>query len=279
MILVADSGSTKTDWLQASSDGAFSTQTKGYNPFHVSTQFIENDLKTSAELGEKRQSVSHVFFYGAGCSSLERNMIVKKALVSFFDKAEVYVEHDLIAAARALFGESSGVCAIMGTGSNVCYYNGNEVFNDIPALGFILGDEGGGSNMGQRFMKLYLNKQLPTELNALFKDYIKLTLNEILDRLYRGDRPNEFLASIVPFLKENMHDDWVYKCVRSSIDEFFKIYVSHFADRSTSLGIVGSIGTVFAQDIEDCASNYGFHVTRFLKKPIEALCEYHNARV
>lgn len=170
MILIADSGSTKADWclINPANENIF-FETEGYNPYFVSQEQVQSSLQRKLPDNLARSNVNAVYFYGAGCDSAEKGQIIKKALKQLFRYAKVFIEVDMLAAARALLGKKTGFVSILGTGANTCIYNGETITHNIDPLGFILGDEGSGGYIGKKLLNEYLRGYLPNDLDAEFK--------------------------------------------------------------------------------------------------------------
>ena len=197
MILIADSGSTKTDWCIGSS---FTIQTKGINPFHQSEEVIQQIL-TNELLPQMPEEVliDAIYFYGAGCTP-EKSPIIQRTLSHCFPQCTIEVNSDLLGAARALCGKSPGIACILGTGSNSCFYDGQQITSNVSPLGYILGDEGSGAVLGKRLVGDCLKKQLPEHICHSFLDTFGLTPAQIIEKVYRQPQANRFLASLTPFL-------------------------------------------------------------------------------
>ena len=193
----------------------------GFNPFFISSANIVAELEGS-ELSKIKAQISQVFFYGAGCSSKENIAIVYTALGSYFTAAKVEVAHDMLAAARATCGYKKGMVAILGTGSNSCLYNGNVIVENVSALGYILGDNGSGADIGKTFVKALLGGELPKEIETKFKQEYDLTTNSILDKLYKQALPNRFLASFSLFVFKHIKDPFINKMVAQRFELFFE---------------------------------------------------------
>ena len=207
MILVADSGSTKTNWgLVDNENNVVSFQTIGLNPFYVTKGIVKNELLLHFPSDINTNYIKNIYFYGAGCSSTERCNIIKSGIEYLFKKAKVYVAHDLIGAARALFGNEKGIVAILGTGSNAACFDGKKITKNISSLGYILGDEGSGAYLGKMFITDFLNNELPNNLYNKFINEYEITKENILDAIYSKPFPNRFLASFTRFLLHNMRN-------------------------------------------------------------------------
>jgi len=279
MVLVADSGSTKTDWRLVREDGKIqSFNTIGFNPFFITTDSIINEL-TNSELSKVSTDVSHVFFYGAGCSSVENNQILQKALTTFFKHAEVEVNHDMLAAARALCGNEKGMVAIMGTGSNSCMYDGDEIVENVKALGFILGDNGSGADIGKTFIKAYLGEELPEEIHSNFIDQYNLSADDILEAVYKKPLPNRFLAGFNLFVFQYIDHPFIKKMIKKRFNLFFTKNICKYSDyQNNKLNLVGSIAYVYQDLISEVAEEHRVEMGKIIRQPIEDLVNYHLKR-
>jgi len=205
MILVADSGSTKCDWILIDeSNNHHKTNSMGFNPFFHTADLVYEKLMDNELFQNKRNDVSSVYFYGAGCSSTDRNEIVASGLRRVFPNAtEVIVDHDLTGAALATSQGEEGISCIIGTGSNSCYFDGQNAIENVPALGYILGDEGSGSYFGKIMLSEWLYKRMPADLATKFESEYNLTKEGIFDAVYKQPDPNVYLASFMPYVSKN----------------------------------------------------------------------------
>lgn len=228
MILIADSGSTKTDWrLISEKEEVKSVSTPGINPFYQTEEEIENQISTLLYPELMGFSVKKIFFYGAGCAFEDKKQIVKNAISVSFPKAQIEIESDLLAAARGLFLKEKGIACILGTGSNSCFYDGKNIIHNVSPLGFILGDEGSGAVLGKKFAADCLKNQLPEKLKDKFLKQYDLTPAQIIESVYKKPFPNRFLAQFTRFLSENIAEPSIYNIVFDSFTEFF--YPQHYA--------------------------------------------------
>ncbi|MCL4856007.1 MAG: ATPase [Flavobacteriales bacterium] len=231
MILIADSGSTKTDWrLVNETEQVKSFQTIGFNPYYISEQQILDELSKSA-LTEIKQQVTQVFFYGAGCSSEAKSGEIKQALQQFFTKATIEVDHDLLAAARSLSGNKAGLVAILGTGSNTCFFDGTTIVKNVSSLGFILGDEGSGAHLGKTLVTAYLNNELTEDLHQAFQQKYQLTLLDILDAVYKKPLPNRFLAQFAPFVLEHKQHPQIAAIINACFRQFIEKHICKYENK------------------------------------------------
>jgi glucosamine kinase len=280
MILIADSGSTKTDWRLIDESGhSRQFHTIGFNPFFQDTISIVTELKTSLLPGIQPFIAGkkiHIYFYGAGCSSKEKCSILFSALQHVFPHAVIEVEHDLLAAARALCGKKEGIAAIMGTGSNSCYYNGSKIVSNVSSLGYILGDEGSGAYIGKHFIQDYLNNEVPHHISEQFKASYNLSEEHILDAIYKQAMPSRFLASFSKFVSQHREEDYFKKLVRYNFDQFFTKHICKYENhRNTDLSCVGSVAFHYRDALEEVAKERNIRISKVIESPISGLASYH----
>lgn len=278
MILIADSGSTKTDWAWLSMVNAHAgIQTAGYNPFHVSDDFITDDICASDELMKIAPMVSHLFFYGAGCSTDIQCSRVKSALGRVFNNAEIEVKHDLLGAARSVFSGESSYVSILGTGSNCCFFDGVEVHTRNPSLGFILGDEASGNWFGKQVLRDFYYRRLPSDLSLDLDESLKLSLPETLDALYNRPRPNAYLASVIPVLHRHRHNDYAQRLLNTGFRIFAELHILPFEPEDTPCHFVGSVAYFFKEELVETLDVCGLQVGTILRAPIDGLRLFHGA--
>ncbi|MBI2269907.1 MAG: N-acetylglucosamine kinase [Bacteroidetes bacterium] len=277
MLLIADSGSTKTDWIlidEGKNQSRYNTI--GYNPYFIDTEKIAQSLTSTLISQLDSSKVKKIFFYGAGCSTPEKAAVVFKALSKCFASAEIYVNHDMLAAARALLGNTRGFAAIIGTGSNTCIYDGKEVEKNIDSLGYLLGDEGSGCYIGKKIVRDFLRGHLPPELQQKFDQKYHLTYAEILDSLYNKPLPNRFLAGFCKFADENKQHAHIQKIVKESFTDFFENLVSRYSGyEKLSFNCVGSVGFIFKEILSEVGRSHNMKIGRLIASPIDDLVNYH----
>jgi N-acetylglucosamine kinase-like BadF-type ATPase len=277
MILIADSGSTKTDWILIGNGGKQCFKTMGYNPYFINSESIYQSLTQSLIPQIGTAKITGIYFYGAGCSNSENVNIVRKALSRCFLQSEIMVGHDMLAAARALLGDKPGFAAIIGTGSNTCLYDGRNVSLNIDSLGYLLGDEGSGSYIGKKIVRDYLRGYLPADLDTDFKNtYNNLTQAQVFDSLYNKPLPNRFLAGFCMFADKHKADKYIQNIVFDSFNDFFANLVAKYPDYSSySFNCVGSVASAFSNILKDVAEKYRMQVGRIINSPIDDLVKYH----
>jgi N-acetylglucosamine kinase-like BadF-type ATPase len=275
MLLVADSGSTKTDWRLINTEGIIPVSTIGLNPYHISSAQILTELNSSL-LVQYSSEVSQVYFYGAGCSSEEKKEIIKSALSQFFKNGKIEVNHDLLAAARATCGKKEGMAGILGTGSNSCLFDGENIIANIPALGYILGDEGSGVDMGKALLKKYLNKELTSSLSEKLEKEYSLDLNSILNSVYKEPLPNRYLAQFTKFIKKYENEIEMDNIVKECFQHFFDLTICKYQNyKHYKLNAVGSIANVFNNQLKEVALFNDVELGRVIQSPIDELVLFH----
>ena len=304
MVLIADSGSTKVHWCLVTASGQCTdVLTDGINPvFQTEEQIrecISNQLLPPIGKLLWAGTLTHVFFYGAGCTP-EKKILVKQALESVFKKAEVSVESDMLGAARGLLGHQPGVACILGTGSGSCAYNGEAIEWCVPSLGFILGDEGSGAVLGKRLVGDLLKNQLDrpttndkrqttndelptTNLKDLFFEEYQTSMADIIDRVYKQPFPNRFLAKLSRFCADHLDDprihalvyDHFVQFIRRNLVQYFNPTTNDKRQTTNGVGFVGSIAYYYRPILEEAMRDEGLPVGRILQDPIEGLKEYH----
>lgn len=278
MILIADSGSTKVHWCLLTASGQSSDVfTDGINPLFQTCDAMRNSISNQL-LPQIASSLwagtlTHVFFYGAGCTP-EKKVFVKKALESVFKKAEVFVASDMLGAARGLLGHKAGVACILGTGSGSCYYNGEEIEWCVPSLGYILGDEGSAAVLGKRLVSDLLKNQLGEDLKeAFFKEY-ETSMADIIENVYRQPFPNRFLAKLSRFCADHIDDKRIHDLVYDHFVQFIRRNLKQY-NATTPIGFVGSIAYYYRPILEEAMQAEDLPLGTILQDPIEGLKAYH----
>lgn len=277
MILLADSGSTKTDWgLVENGKLVKRLRTSGMNPFQMSEEAITEEIKTHLVPELPGTVLDEVHFYGAGCTK-EKQPIVERALrANLTINGECEVASDMLGAARGICGHKPGIACILGTGSNSCSYDGKNLVKNVSPLGFILGDEGSGAVLGKLLVGDVLKNQMPEAITKRFFEKYKLTSAEIIDRVYRQPKPNTFLASFVPFLEENIDEPKIYNLVKESFRSFLRRNVMQYDGWQTlPIGFNGSLAKIYKKPLLEALEEEGMHLGRIIQAPMEAMVEYH----
>lgn len=279
MILIADSGSTKVDWRAIKDDGSVvSISTEGINPVFMAKEKILEifNVKLLPVLGK---NVGDIFFYGAGVVSPEISKSLDEDFKEVFPNSTCYAQSDVLAAARALCGHKPGIACIMGTGSNSCFYDGQDIAKNVRAGGFILGDEASGGYLGKRLISDFIKGLMPKDLEEIFIERYHLDYMGIVSKVYREPVPSRFLASFSPFLNEFKENPYVHDLLCSSFDAFFTRNIIHYDYLKYDVNFVGSIAYYYRPFLEESAKNHGMRIGKILKAPIDGLVEYHKETI
>ncbi len=277
MIVIADMGATKTDWSFTEGSTVIKTiQTKGFNPyFHTTGEIV--DLLRKDFMEEDFSEIEEVHFYGAGCSTEEKIKTVEHALKIYFPYASIEVSHDLLASARALCGHAPGIACILGTGSNTCLYDGTHIIANNPSLGFLLGDEGSGGDLGRELIKAYYYGELNEELDKKFEDQFNVDKNSLLGSVYSTDKPNAFCAAFTPFLNQNIEEKCIEELVKNSFREFWSRHILTYENyKKLPINFVGSVAHHFKKQLEEVSKEFGSRIGIVIKAPVGKLIEFHS---
>lgn len=278
MIIIADGGSTKTNWCLLNEAGQkIYFNTEGYNPYFVSSEYIVDSLQKALSADLELDKITEVNYYGAGCSTEDKMKIVSDAMGAVFKNAIINVGHDLLAAARALLGLEKGFAAILGTGTNTGIYDGKDIAHSIDSGAYILGDEGSGCYIGKKLLTDYLRGYMPEIVRQRFWDTYKLTADEVSDNIYTQPLANRFCASFSKFVYDNnVHAEYSRKIVKTSFVDFFENLVSHYSNyKDYTFNCIGSVGYNFRNVLEETAIEYGMTIGKIIRSPIDDLVRYH----
>ena len=278
MILVADSGSTKTEW-KTIRDGVSgeSVFTSGINPYFLTTDEIYDLLVKGLDI-YAGISFERIYFYGTGCNSIAKNDVVRSALKRFAPADEIFIGSDLLGAARSLCQDKPGIACIMGTGSNSCYYDGRVIVSNVAPLGYILGDEGGGAVLGRKLLSAVLKKQVPGTVIDLFFGTYKITPAEILERVYMKPFPNRFLGQYARFISDNINIPELQDIITTSFDEFIRSNILQYPESKIHpVHFTGSIAFHFRQFLEELLKRNGLRPGIITLTPMTELIKFHIA--
>lgn len=273
--LIADSGSTKTDWCIVDESGAFSTiRVKGMNPYFQDEEEISSEIEKKLLPAVGDNVIDTVYFYGAGCI-FDKVKVVENAIKKHITAKRIFVESDLLGVARAVCGKTEGIACILGTGSNSCLYDGDKIVSNISPLGFILGDEGSGAVLGKLLVGDLLKGIFPERLKSLFLEQYGLTPAYIIDKVYRQPFPNRFLAGFAPFLAEHLDEPSIYRLVADSFYAFIYRNVKQYHRDDCEVSFVGSIAYFFRDILSAVASDTGIVLGKIVQNPMDGLLQYH----
>ncbi len=278
MKLLVESGSSKTDWCLLDGKSVVrKIQTIGLNPYFVEAERISETIaKEILPFINSASSVDEVNFYGAGCSNEKMCGIVEAGLRIQFSSAKIYVLSDMLAAARSLCGDGPGFVAILGTGSNSCAYKDGLIIEQVPSLGFILGDEGSGSDLGKRILQAYCYNEMKPNLLIAFENRFNVNRDFIIESIYKKPMPNRFVASFVPFLMENS-DESFNAMIAESFDSFLSKHIKKYKllPKQTPVYVTGSVAFVFKEILQTEIKKHGFILGDISQSPLAGLIEYH----
>ncbi len=277
MMLIVDSGSTKTDWCVILDNTPIKRiGTKGLNPFFQSEEEIQQELTHSLLPQLPEGTIDSVYFYGAGCTP-EKAPTLRRAIADSLPVVgNIKAYSDMLAAARGLCGREAGITCILGTGSNSCFYDGKEIVNHISPLGFILGDEGSGAVLGKLLVGDILKNQLSPTIKEVFLKQFDLTVPEIIDRVYRQPFPNRFLASLSPFIAQHLEEPGIRQLVLGSFIAFLRRNVMQYDYTQYPAHFIGSVAHCYKEILQEAAQETGIRIGKILQSPMEGLIQYHS---
>lgn len=275
MILVGVSGSSKCDWQIIDGKETINRfSTGGLNPIFHTEEEIYYNISSLKELEGKEIEV--IYVYSAGCASKQFQNILLRAFSKAYPKSNYYVNHDIVASALATYEGTPSISCILGTGSNACYFDGDIVRQEVPALDYVLGDHGGGSKYGKQLLHAFLYKSLPKDLSDDFDAEYSLTKDMILENVYMKPYPNVYLASFMQFIEKNKSHEYIQAMILKGMEEFMDYYVIPIdKHKSVKTHFTGSIAFNFQEELNKVAQKKGIEVGKIIKEPIDDLVNYH----
>lgn len=275
MRLIADSGSTKTDWRLVNADGTIEQcSTKGLNPLFITEEIFLSTIKDSFPVNWLSMDVRSIYFYGAGCVGPQQTGLVQTWLHKIYQEASIHVQSDMLGAAIAVCGDQAGLVGILGTGSNSCLFDGQAIIDKVPPLGYILGDEGSGSALGKALLKGYLRGELPADLAISFEEAFGAD-TDFLQKVYAQLKPNEFLASFATFLGKHQKNPFVAKLVSHCFYDFLDLIQRLQREEHLTINFVGSIAYNFNGILTNAVKERGFSMGKIVQSPIAGLALHH----
>lgn len=275
MILVADSGSSKTDWMAYTPDKTFAFSTQGINPYFVNANDVVKILTKNKDLSAYASTVKEVYFFGAGCSSPDKHEIISNGLSAFFTNAFVSVDHDLIGSAYATCGNKPGLACILGTGSNITFYDGENVHKGKHGLGYVLGDEGSGTYFGKKILVAYLYKTMPADLQDAFAKQFDVDKETVISNVYQKAFPNSYLATFSRFMIAHKAHPFIQQVLKDGFQDFIDTNVKDYKEHKTlGCNFVGSISYFYQDELKAVFAANNIKIGKILQKPIEGIFEY-----
>jgi N-acetylglucosamine kinase-like BadF-type ATPase len=277
MILLADSGSTKCDWILLDNwETRVECNSIGFNPFFHDSDAIVLALRNKTELMTYAEQVKNLYFYGAGCSNEGLKKVVANALKRLFPLAEVHVSHDLDGAALATYQGEPHIAGILGTGSNSCFYDGEKISEVVPALAYILGDESSGSYYGKRLLADFLYRRMPEHLAKDFANTYDVAKDVIMTNVYMRPHANVYLASFMRFCSQHREDPYITSMIRKGLRDYLETHVACYPNhKEVPVNFVGSVAYYFEPVLREVAGEMGIRIGKVVKKPILGLVDYH----
>lgn len=272
--IIFDSGSTKTDIRFLYGEEIIEKQSSGINPFYQDSDDILNSLQKDLGFQQNNESFE-IYFYGAGCSFPEKKEVVKAALTEIFPNSSIKIENDLLGAARSLFQNKTGIACILGTGSNSCHFAEDQILKNIPPLGFIIGDEGSGANLGKLLIGDILKGLAPSDVSQRFFSEENCTAEEIMNHIYKEEFPNRYLANFSRHIYKHINEEYFENLVLAAFNAFFERNILQYDASIKEIGFVGSIAHHFAPQLKKIAEKHCYRIEKIVKTPMEGLIDYH----
>ena len=274
--LIADSGSTKCEWCLINNGKKKTILTQGISPYFLDTNQIIELLQKELLPKLKNVEIANIYFYGTGLSNVNNVKIVNTALKKLFKVAKIEINHDLLAAARALCGNKKGIACILGTGSNSCFFNGKKIVKNSPGLGYVLGDEGSGAYLGKKVLQYYLYQTFDEDLLSRFEKQFNTNKTEILDAVYKKPLANRYLATFNNFLVDNRGHYMVENIIEDALNDFFFTHLPKYTESWTlPINFVGSVAHGYKDVLKELCNVYELELGIILKKPMEGLINFH----
>ena len=275
MILVADSGSSKTDWMAYTPEQTLFFNTKGMNPYFVNANDVVKILTKNKALSAYATEITEVYFFGSGCSSPDKHEIISNGLSSFFTNAYISVDHDLIGSAYATCGNKKGLTCILGTGSNISYFDGENVHETKHGLGYVLGDEASGTFFGRKILVSYLYKSMPSDLSSAFAAQFNVDKDIVIENIYRKPSPNAYLATFSRFMIVHKSHPFIQQILKEGFQEFIDTNVKDYKEYKTlECNFVGSIAFYYQDELKAVFAENHIKVGKILQKPVEVIFDY-----
>ncbi len=276
MKLIAESGSTRTEWaLVEDGNLVYSMFTEGLNPFFQTRREISRSVRLGLPDIFFKRKLEQVYYYGAGCSSVEKKNVLGASLVAQF-KTPIQVESDLLAAARGLFLCEAGIACILGTGSNSCFYNGRMIVKNVKSGGYILGDEGSGAALGKLFLSDALKGLAPAALTADFYEKFRISPDDVMESVYSRPFPTRFLSTIPYFFDDYTDEEYVYDLIMDNLRSFFDRNISQYDYANYPIRFVGSLALHYSRFLREAAADFGVEVDVIEETPMKGLVQYHS---
>ncbi|PID67664.1 MAG: N-acetylglucosamine kinase [Flavobacteriia bacterium] len=278
MILIADGGSTKADWVALDNHGKelFRTRTPGINPAIIDARTLNERIVSNQQLSAPKDNVTHVYFYGAGCGTIKNRQFLKDVIGNIFTKARVIVEEDMLAAVYAASGGKESIVCILGTGSNSCYYDGKDMHQNVLSLGYMLMDEASANYFGKQLIRDYFYKKMPDEVAKDFEEKYDLDPDNIKHHIYKEEAPNTYLGDFAKIMFDHKDNSYIHDVLRHGFNEFFDLRILPYPKaKEVPVYFIGSIAHYFYPILKEVAQHYEIQLKDVIQRPIDDLIKYH----
>lgn len=280
MKLIVDSGSTKTQWAVLDGDNVVeSFYSQGFNPYYMNAEAIGRSIGEGLPASMASFEIGQIYFYGTGCSTSANCKLVQSILLKFFKKATISTHHDLYGAAVALLNERKGIACILGTGSNSCLWDGHRVVENVPSLGFLLGDEGGAIYLGKLLLKKIMGGSADEEITKAFYEFVGLSFTEILHTIYKNSDSNRWIAGLATFVSANIEHPQMKEIARKNFQDFIENQISKYSGfKDLEISYLGSVAYYLQNILREVMKDFGLKTGTIIKGPMEGLIEYHRRK-
>ena len=278
MILIADGGSTKVDWivLNKNKEELYRVKSLGLNPDILLKEELLIRINNIPQLINIKNQVDEIHFYGAGCGSPQSAFFLNHLLQTVFTNAKISISEDMLAAVYACSPKKPAIVAILGTGSNSCYYNGDIIQKTFPSLGYTLMDEASGNYFGKKLLRDFYYEKMPANLSMLFKIEFNLNIDVVKSNLYSKPSPNMYLATFAKFMFNHKEDKYIKKLIQKGFQKYFKFQIlPHHKNTETPIYFIGSIAYYFKDILKKVATKNNLTITDIIQRPIDKLVEFH----
>lgn len=278
MKLIIDSGATKTQWvLLEGKQVAENFRTTGFNPYYTPAETIRQSIATELPERVKHRKIEEIYFYGTGCSATENCKLIKSILQAFFKEAAIETHHDLYGAAVALLKHREGIAAILGTGSNSCLWNGHNITEGVPSLGWLIGDEGSATHLGKGLLKAFLSGEMSAEITNAFYNYTELNFEGILHKIYKDSKPNRWISDLSRFASANMENKQIRNLIKQNFRDFLSSQIKKYIGyQDKEISFTGSVAWHFKDILYEVMQEESLHTGLILQQPMDGLIEFHS---
>lgn len=277
MKLIVDSGATKTEWAVLYKNEVVERFiTKGFNPYYISREKIEAIIREALPASLESLKIRYIYFFGTGCSSKDNCNLIQSILNGFFPEATISVDHDLVGATVALLKNKKGIACILGTGSNSCLWDGKQITENVPSLGYMIGDEGSAVYLGKLLLKEILGNKVDKELSQLFYEFVNMDFTQVLHRIYKDPDAKHWIGSLSYFITKNIQHPQIVGIARRNFKDFIDNQVSEYTGfRELQISFLGSVAYHLKEILKEVMNEEGLKTGIILQSPMDGLIEYY----